>query len=60
MLSLGEIIMVIYATFRSKIRALRVTLATLVAGMLMFSFSVRVWAGGDIDQDPDIVNWLIR
>ena len=44
-LSLGEIIMVIYATFGSKGRVLRVTLAALVAGTLMLSFSAHVWAG---------------
>jgi branched-chain amino acid transport system substrate-binding protein len=43
-LSLGEIIMVIYATFGSKGRVLRVTLAALVAGALMLSFSAAVWA----------------
>jgi len=43
-LSLGEIIMVIYATFGSKGRVLRVSLAALVAGALMLSFSSRVWA----------------
>ena len=47
---LGEIIMVIYATFGSKGRVLRVSLATLVAGVLMFSFSARVWAGGNTLQ----------
>jgi len=37
--------MVIYATFGSKERALRVTLTALVAGALMFSFGAHVWAG---------------
>jgi branched-chain amino acid transport system substrate-binding protein len=49
-LILGEIIMVIYATFGSKGRVLRVSLAALVAGALMLSFSARVWAGGDTLQ----------
>ena len=43
-LSLGEIIMVINATFGPKGRVLRVSLAALVAGALMLSFSARVWA----------------
>jgi len=37
--------MLIYETFGSKGRVLRVTLTALVAGVLMFSFSARVWAG---------------
>ena len=44
LLSLGEIIMVIYATFWAKGRVLRVSLAALVAGALMLSFSACVWA----------------
>jgi len=44
-LNLGEIIMVIYATFGSKGRVLRVTLAALVAGALMLSFNAHGWAG---------------
>ena len=42
--------MLIYETFGSKGRVLRVSLATLVAGVLMLSFSARVWAGGDTLQ----------
>jgi len=44
------IIAVICATFESKGRLLRTTLAVLTAGALMLSFSVRVCAGGNALQ----------